>query len=59
MQQIGRWYDIEVVYAGKMPEEEFNGVIARNKNISEVLNMLSYANAVKFKVEGRRVTVMK
>lgn len=59
MQQIGRWYDIEVVYAGKMPEEEFSGAIARNKNISEVLNMLSYAKAVKFKVEGRRVTVMK
>lgn len=59
MQQISRWYDIEVVYAGKMPAEEFSGAIARNKNISEVLNMLSYAKAVKFKVEGRRVTVMK
>lgn len=59
MQQISRWYDIEVSYAGRMPEEQFSGAIARNKNISEVLSMLSYAKAVKFKVEGRRVTVMK
>ncbi|SMC40228.1 FecR family protein [Pedobacter africanus] len=59
MQQISRWYDIEVSYVGKMPEEQFNGAIARNKNISEVLSMLSYAKAVKFKIEGRRVTVMK
>lgn len=59
MQKVARWYDIEVIYQGKISNEKFSGNISRNKNISEVLNMLSYSNAVRFKVEGRRVTVMQ
>lgn len=59
MLKISRWYDIEVTYQGPVSKEKFSGKISRNKNISEVLNMLSYSNAVKFIVEGRRVTVMK
>jgi transmembrane sensor len=59
MLKISRWYDIEVTYHGPISKEKFSGKISRNKNISEVLNMLSYSNAVKFIVEGRRVTVMQ
>ena len=59
MLEISRWYAIEVSYQGELPTEKFSGNISRYKNISEVLNMLSYSNAVKFKVEGRRVTVMQ
>lgn len=59
MLKISRWYDIEVTYQGAVSKEKFSGKISRNKNISEVLNMLSYSNAVKFIVEGRRVTVMQ
>lgn len=59
MAKIMRWYDIEVVYIGKGSGELFNGNISLHKNISEVLNMLSYSNDVKFKVEGRRVTVIQ
>jgi len=59
MEKIIRWYNIDVIYEGKVSNEKFNGNISRNKNISEVLNMLSYSNAVKFKVDGRRVTVMQ
>jgi transmembrane sensor len=59
MAKIIRWYNIDVVYTGKVSGEKFNGNISRRKNISEVLNMLSYSNDVKFKVEGRRVTVIQ
>jgi len=59
MEKITRWYNIDVIYEGKVSNEKFSGNISRNKNISEVLNMLSYSNAVKFKVDGRRVTVMQ
>lgn len=59
MAQLSRWYEIDVVYEGEIPKEKFNGVVARNKNISEVLLMLSYTKAVKFKIEGRKVTVMR
>ncbi|MCO4294229.1 DUF4974 domain-containing protein [Solitalea sp. MAHUQ-68] len=59
MLKLSRWYDVEVSYAGKISDERFSGNISRYKNINEVLDMLSYSNAVKFKVEGRRVTVME
>lgn len=59
MAKIIRWYNIDVVYTGKVSDEKFNGNISRQKNISEVLTMLSYSNDVKFKVEGRRVTVIQ
>ncbi|MFA4870376.1 MAG: FecR domain-containing protein [Pedobacter sp.] len=59
MTELSRWYNIEVEYEGEISDEKFNGNISKYKNISEVLTMLSYSNAVRFKIEGRRVTVMK
>jgi transmembrane sensor len=59
MLKLSRWYAIDIAYQGTISKEKFSGKISRYKNISEVLNMLSYSNAVRFKVEGRRVTVMQ
>lgn len=58
MRQIARWYDVDIQYEGKIPSEVFNGRISKYKNISQVLRMIEAANAVHFKVEGRRVTVI-
>lgn len=57
MKQLSRWYDIEPVYAGNMKMKDYSGYISRNSNISEVLKMLELTNEIKFKVEGRKVTV--
>ncbi|WP_343307059.1 FecR domain-containing protein [Chitinophaga niabensis] len=57
MKQLSRWYDIEPVYAGNMNMKDYSGYISRNSNISEVLKMLELTNEIKFKVEGRKVTV--
>ena len=57
MKRVARWYDVEVVYDGDIPKARFNGVISRNKNISEVLRVLQKTRGVQFKVEGRRITV--
>ncbi|WP_199118469.1 FecR family protein [Pedobacter sp. ASV28] len=59
MRKLGRWYNIEVLYDGVLPEAEFNGRISRNKNISQVLDVLEKTQDVHFKIEGRRVTVSK
>lgn len=58
MRKISRWYDVEVVYAGNVPSVGFGGNISRSKDLAEVLAVLQLTNVVKFKVEGRRVTVM-
>jgi transmembrane sensor len=59
MKQLARWYNIEVVYQGKIPTDGFNGKVSRNKNISQVLKALEATKIVHFKVEGRRVTVIE
>jgi len=57
MKELARWYDIEVVYDGAVPQDHFSGKISRYRNISAVLRMLEKTKHVHFKVEGRRVTV--
>lgn len=59
MRRISRWYDIDVIYEGEISQEKFSGTISSSKNISQVLKMLSYSQDIKFKIEGRRVTVRK
>lgn len=59
MRRLSRWYDIEVVYQGNVPDNlQFGGVISRTKKLSEVLQVLETTQNIHFKIEGRRVTVM-
>lgn len=50
MKQLSRWYDVEVVYSGKVPETYFYGEISRTKTLSTVLAILE-EGGVKFKIE--------
>jgi hypothetical protein len=59
MRKVSRWYNVEVSYSGNIPEVGFGGNISRSKDISEVLDVLQLTNAIHFKVEGRRITVMR
>jgi ferric-dicitrate binding protein FerR (iron transport regulator) len=56
MQQIGRWYDVEVVYGGKVPDNRFEGKISRSAQLSDVLEILALSN-IKFSVEGKKIIV--
>lgn len=59
MRKLSRWYNVDVSYVGDIPEFGFGGNISRSKDITEVLNVLELTNAVHFKIEGRRITVMR
>lgn len=56
MRQLSRWYDVEVVYEGNIPNLEFLGKMQRELNLSEVLSILE-KSGVRFRVEGRRIIV--
>ncbi|CAL1516814.1 hypothetical protein MMC2321_00538 [Chitinophaga sp. MM2321] len=56
MSQISRWYDVDVVYTGKVPEHVFEGKISRDAQLSDVLKILELSN-VKFTVEGKTIFV--
>ncbi|MNK35332.1 fec operon regulator FecR [compost metagenome] len=52
MRQLERWYPIEVVYEGKIPDERFFGKIERNYTLSEVLKVLQLGQ-VHFKIDDK------
>jgi ferric-dicitrate binding protein FerR (iron transport regulator) len=56
MRQVSRWYDVDVVYEGKIINETFTGMVSRNSNVSQVLKIMEEAG-IKFKIEGRRIIV--
>lgn len=56
MRQISRWYDVDVVYEGKITTEKFGGRISRLLPLSKVLKLLE-ENDVKFNLEGKRLVV--
>lgn len=58
MRQLERWYDIEVVYQGKMPAIRFRGELSRDVSLAGLLKGLEEAG-VKFRMEqGRRLVVL-
>lgn len=59
MRKLSRWYTIDVTYASGLPQGKFTGRISRDKSISQVLRLMESGKSVNFKVEGRRVTVLK
>ncbi|MBL7734059.1 MAG: FecR family protein [Chitinophagaceae bacterium] len=58
MRQLARWYDVEVVYSGKIPVREFQGEIQKNLNLAQVLNILGKME-VNFQLEGKKLIVMQ
>jgi ferric-dicitrate binding protein FerR (iron transport regulator) len=56
MKQLSRWYDIEIVYKGNIPQREFGGEISREANLSQVLKILNESK-VKCRIEGTKLIV--
>lgn len=56
MRQLSRWYDVDIVYEGNIPEGKFTGKVYRNMNLSKVLDILYYAK-VNFRIEGKKMFI--
>jgi transmembrane sensor len=58
MHQLQRWYNVEVVYQGKVSNDlELIGKIPRSMNLSKVLEVLQ-TQEVHFKLEGLKIIVL-
>ncbi len=53
MQQLIRWYDIEVEYAGNISSERFNGYVSRKVSLSNVLAILQHGSDVRFELTDK------
>lgn len=57
MRMVARWYNIEVIYKGKIPEDRYSGTVSRFDQVSNVLRILESSGGVHFKIEGRKIYV--
>ena len=58
MRQVARWYNVEVVYDTPV-SGHFVAEIPRNVPLSQVLKLLELTDQVHFKLEGRKITVIR
>jgi len=56
MRQASRWYDVDVIYQGKIPVKQYTGRISRNVKASELLNMLKYTG-LNARIDGRNIFI--
>lgn len=58
MNQIERYYDVEVEFRDEVPYQ-FVAKISRDVNVSAFLQKLELTNLIHFKIEGKKIIVMK
>ena len=59
MEQLGRWYGVDIQYDGKLPDQNvfYSGNISRNAKLSDVLLMLHKISNADFDVHDKRIKV--
>lgn len=58
MRQLTRWYDVDVNYE-TVPVTRFNAKISRETPLSSILKALELTGEVRFRIEGKKVVVMR
>jgi len=56
MRQLSRWYDVDVIYKGAIPERSFSGVIDRQLGLSQVLKIFE-SDDCTLTIEGKSIIV--
>ncbi|MBX3239905.1 MAG: DUF4974 domain-containing protein [Chitinophagaceae bacterium] len=57
MRQIARWYDVNIVYEGHVPEIGLSGSVKRKDSIEQMLEILEATHKIRFRTEGKNVLV--
>lgn len=56
IRQLSRWYDIDIVFAGALPDNEFKGKIAKNIKLSSVIEALKISG-IYCRIENNKLIV--
>ena len=58
MEELGRWYDVEVFYAREgAKEERLSGDMRRYKDVRSLLYYFERISEVRFEIKGRTIIV--
>jgi hypothetical protein len=58
MEQLSRWYDIDVNMGPGLNDVRFSGMMERKKDLAAVLEILSLTREVRFEKNGKSLTVL-
>lgn len=56
---LSDWYDLEVEYRNNLKDTYFTGTLSKYEQIDKVLQAIEMTGSTKFKMQGRRIIVMK
>jgi len=56
MNQIERWYDVDVEYTGRIPQDTFSGRMSRNVSLMTVLDLLKVSE-IHYRISGKKLIV--
>jgi len=59
MAKIARWYNVELTYETNPDNINIGGMVPRSAKINEILALMGQTGEVHFKIEGRRITIIK
>ncbi|MBO9631471.1 MAG: FecR domain-containing protein [Chitinophagaceae bacterium] len=57
MNEIARWYDVELKYEGTIPDKELEGGFTREIELQKVLEILEVVAGVDFELHGKQLTI--
>ncbi len=58
LRQLSRWYDVDIVYEGPVPDLPFAGEMGKDLNLAQVLKILERMG-VRSRIEGKKLIVMQ
>jgi hypothetical protein len=56
LKQLSRWYAIDIVYKGNIPQGHYSGIISKNNSLAQVLTILE-AGGMKFKLNQQSLWI--
>jgi ferric-dicitrate binding protein FerR (iron transport regulator) len=56
MRQLSRWYDVDIIYNGRVPQERLIGTISRQTNLSTIVKVFNSYD-IPCKIEGNKLIV--
>jgi hypothetical protein len=58
MRQLEKYYDVDIQYDADI-NYSFVAKISRDVNVSEVLKIFELTELVHFRIEGKKITILK
>ena len=58
LRQIARWYDVDIIFEGEVPNKKFSGEMQRVLSLHQVIKLLE-KNNVYCRIEGKKLIVLK